>query len=464
MARTQPLSTTAKLGFGTAELGQSAAEFFIQVYLLKFYADTVGLAPAIAGLVLALAVLWDAVTDPIMGTLSDRTRLAMGKRRPYIAIGGLALALTFILLFSPPTMTTVWAKALYLLIGYVLVNTAMTLIGVPHYALAGDLAPGGQGRSQLFGIRFLFSNVGLLLGIVVPGVVTAMAGEDLTPAVRTARTAWIIAAAILISAIITLLATRGLDSPNRAPVRSFWPQFRDHVKAVMRNRLFRPLLAAYVVGTIGRTLNASIALFYYEYRLQLKEDRVFLLVLLPFTLVIAISIVGWLKIADRWQKKQAALAGILTLGILGSFAYPLFPPNALAGPIAAAIIGGFLVGSVFLLDAMVSDVADVDKALTGKERDGLYFGFWRMGSKIARALGLVLSGLLLDSIGFREGAAQQDISTQTGLAWIFGPGVGLCFTVAALILICLSLDETKNDRVRKILSWRKRRSQGNIAA
>jgi len=447
-----PLRT--KLGYGSAELGISAVEFFIQVYLLKFYTDRVGLQPADAGLALALAVIWDAVTDPLMGGLSDGAKLAWGKRRPFILAGGLLLGAAFVFVFSPPALATQGGKFAYLLIGYILVNTAMTVIAVPHAALAGELTGDPDQRTQLFGYRFLFANLGLIFGIAAPGVAAALAGNSsgAMGAVAGGASQWI-AGAVILSALVSVIATRGLDrpGPGRFSFRAFWRS----LGAALTCRPFIPLILAYLVGTLGRTLNSSIALFYYEHRLKLAEADVFLYILLPFTFVIALSIVGWTLLSRKVGKKRPAFWGVFLLGLYTCVAYPLFPAGVVWLPAVGGMIGGVLVGSVFLLDSTVADVVDYDEVQSGVHREGLYFGFWRMAAKLSRAAGLALSGMALDWVGFRPEADAQSAETAWGLALMFGPGVGLFFMIAAAVFLWMPLTARKNRQVQRILRQRK---------
>ncbi len=450
-APVRALPGPVKVGYGIGELGIAGAEFFIRIYLLKLYIDVVGLRPVLAGAVLALAVLWDAVTDPIMGEISDRTRSSAGRRRPWIAAGGVLTAVSFVALFAPPTLDAQWSKALYLLIAYLAVNTAVTVLSVPHAALGGELTLEPGERNEVFGWRFLFANLGLVAGIVLP---TVTAGSS-RPAVAAAAG---LAALVALSALITVVATRGRDQPGRASSRPSLISFLGSARAVLTARPFRPLLAAWVVGSMALTLNSSLALYYYEHRLRLAERDVFLSILLPFALVIALSIGGWVLLARRLGKRRTAFVGVLLLGLGTGVVYPLFPVGDLTGPVVWGVIGGVLVGSVFLLDATVADVVDWDEAVRGVHREGLYFGFWRMGSKVARALGLAATGLLLDLIGFTEGAAVQSEATARALAWVFGPGVGLLFVVAAFVYLWVPLDEDVQARIRRILTRRRLRS------
>jgi GPH family glycoside/pentoside/hexuronide:cation symporter len=116
-----------------------------------------------------------------------------------------------------------------------------------------------------------------------------------------------------------------------------------------------------------------------------------------------------------------------------------------------------LVGSVFLFDATVADVVDVDEALGGVHREGVFFGVWRMASKLARALGLAVTGWLLDVVGFAPGAVEQTDAARWGLALAFGPGVGVFFIAGALLWLCVPLDEKVQARARAIIERRRSR-------
>jgi len=445
-------------------MGIAAVDFFLQVTLLKFATDVLGVSAGAAGAAIALAVLWDAVTDPVMGAISDHTRSAWGRRRPYIAIGGVATAVAFAWLFTPPELASATARVAFLLVAHLAVNTTLTVLSVPHAALGGELTTDPTARTRLFGARFAFANLGLVAAILVPGlVVSGAASGPATAAERASYSAAAIGLILVGTALVTVAATRGRDLPSREqPLTA--AQFLHSLAAVVGNRPFRPLLAAFVVGSVGRALNASTALFYYEHRLRLSESDVFLKVLLPFTLVIALSIVGWSWLAGRVGRKPAATTGFFLLGLLGSIFYPLFPPGSLVGPVASAVAGGLLVGAAFLLDATVADVVDYDEVKSREHREGLYFGFWRLGSKVARAVGIALSGVLLDLTGFVQGAERQSESTAFGLAMIFGPGVGMFFMLGAVLYACMPLDERTHARVRRILDRRRARRAAHTGA
>lgn len=452
-----------KLGYGAAEFGVVAVETLLQIYLLKFYNTVVGLPAAWTGLALALAVLWDAVSDPIMGGLSDRTRSRWGKRRPYLIPGALALAVGFVFLFNPPTLESNVFKFLFLLVTYVFVNTAMTVVTVPHLALGGEISFDRDERTEVFGYRRVVSIFGSVLGLTLPAIVLAVLGGEATPEREQYSrdlASWLLAAPIVLSAVITVWATKGLDhaaAPSEERV-SLGVLLRGQWE-VLRNPVFVPLVVAFVIAAIGRAINASIGLYYYEFRLRLSEETTVGQVLLPFFVFFLASIAFWVWASRRYGKRGPALVGVGGLGVLTMIVYPLFPPGSVVGPIGMAVVGGLLAGAIVLLDSMVADVVDHDELKTGRAREGLYFGVWKMGTKLSRAAGLGLAGLLLGAIGFDEGASTQTAEVGWRLSLLFGPVVGAFFLLGGLVLSRAPLTDARHARVQRLLVRKRARRQ-----
>ncbi|MCZ8155100.1 MAG: glycoside-pentoside-hexuronide (GPH):cation symporter [Leptospira sp.] len=450
------LSMPVKLGYGLAETGITAVQLFSQIYLLKFYTEIVGLNPSLAGVALAISVIWDAVSDPLMGNISDKTSSRWGRRRPYILIGGILLSASILLLFSPPQLNTQFGKFLYLLITYLTVNTAMTVISVPLIALGGELTFHRDERTSIFGWRLFFSNIGMLIGMIVPAAILQSLGDENSKAnIQSSRlqASEIVSCVILFTSMVTFWATKGRDiTPKAIPTGE--SLFRS-LKSVLSNRVFLPLLLAFVVATIGRTFNSAIALYYYQYRLGLKESQVVINILLPFFVVMMASIAFWIWLAKRFGKKKPAFFGVFLLGILTVIAYPLFPYGELRPPLIVAFFGGIFAGSILIMDSILTDVVDYDEWKTKVKREGLYFGFWKMGIKFSQAIGIGLTGFMLDFIGFDQSTATQSSDVGFRLAMIFGPGVGFFFILGALIFLAFPLTDRKHLAIQKILLKRR---------
>ncbi len=460
-----PLRT--KTGYAVPDAGFAAMEVMLQVYLLEFYTHTAGLRPVFAGLALAIAVLWDACTDPVMGIISDETHSRWGRRRGFLFAGTIGLSLAFALLFSPPSGAGQAALFAWLLGSYLLANTCMTIAAVPHNALAAQITFDRDERTALIGWRLFFRNIGFLAGTMMPGL---LAGALLTGhgqgAVRLSRqiSALSIGLLLLIGMFIAIAAVAKHDPDNRAEgrhaVRRNWRArlqiLGRGLLEVWRNRAFRPLLAAYVVAQAGRTLNASLALFYYRHQLRLSETQIVVGVLGFFILMVTLSIPFWLFLSKRFGKKKPAFAGALLLGIVTMVMYPLFPPGQiLPVMVFASGLGGFLAGAVLLFESLVPDLVDYDELKTGNRREGGHFGFWTMCTKMCRALGLALSGGILDLVGLVPGAVEQSAETAWRITLVFGPVVGLFFAAGALSFLSMPLTRERHERVQEMLLRRR---------
>lgn len=460
------LNRPTKLGYGAAELGIVAVEVVIELYLLKFYNVTVGLAPHLTAVAIAIAIVWDAVSDPLMGELSDRTGHRSGRRRPYILPGAAALALSFVLIFNPPSVGATWFQFAYLVVSYLCLTTAMTVISVPHIALGGEISFDRDERTRIFGYRRLFTTVGLVVGTLLPAFVIRWIGdESATESVARARslTSLWMAVPVLISAWITVRSTRGLDEPvhesrRRPPLRLM--ELLRSQWSVVRNPVFLPILAAFLVAGLGRTINASTALYYYEYRLGLRESDTVLWILIPFFGAILLSIPAWVWASRRFGKRWPAIFGATGMGILVGTVYAFLPPGHVQGAVVAAVGAGLFGGALILLESLVADVVDYDELKTGRQREGLYFGVWKMGNKLSRAVGLVLTGLMLSWIGFDETALSQSRAVESRLALLFGPGVGVFLLVGGIMLIFSPLTDARHRRVQSLLLRRRGRESG----
>ncbi len=409
-----------KAGYSSLDIALIAVEVVLQLYLLKFYVTEMHLSPTLVGIAMAIAILWDAITDPIMGSVSDSTRSRIGRRRLYILIGGICLTLSFPLLFLNVGDLNTWQIFTQLLITYILINTSLTIIAIPHSALGAEIAPDQHERTSLYGFKLFFGNIGLLIGTLSPYFFTA----GFEGAVF--YTSVLIAFSSAVTTVIAFLSTKKWDNNRRRSIFSL-KYFFTSTKGVFRHRAFRIILIAFTIATIARTINSSIALFYYENFLGLSGKEVIINILGTFIVAISISIPFWIYISRIWGKIDPASWAIMLLGIGTTIVYPLFAKGSLPGPIAAAVVGGFLVGSVILFDSLVGDIA------VAEQKEGIYFGFWRMSTKVSRAFGISLTGLLLTMIGFDEKSTHQSSSTSFGLSMIFGPVVGSLFALSGII-------------------------------
>lgn len=470
MRTSQSVPTRIMAGYAVAEIGITAVEVLAQIYLLEFFVTAVGLKASLAGIALAIAVLWDAISDPLMGYISDHTRTKLGKRRPYILSGGILLALSVFLMFSPPSLETQTGKFFFLLFVYLLVNTSMTILAVPHIALGGEMTFVPSERTRIFGWRFFFSNVGFILVLILPSVFSALfpVQDEVSRLLITRNyTSIAIAGILIVTCAIAFLTTKGRDqtvsdfekSPESVKAGTD-PRKNERIgfsglKSVFKNRYFLPLIGAFIIATFGRTFNSSIVNLYYKYRIRLTEAEIGLMILVPFVICLILSILLWVYLAGKFGKKWPAFWGVFLLGLMTMIVYPLFPERGIVPILFVAVFGGFFAGAILLFDSLVADIVDYDELITGEKREGWFFGLWKMATKVARALGLGLGGILLSGIGYQEGSADQIPELGFRLSILFGPVVGSFFILGAFVFLGMPLTKKRHQRIQSLLLKRR---------
>lgn len=424
------LSQGQQISYGLAELGVSSIESFLRLYLMIFLTDRVGLPPDQAGYAVAIGVLWDAFADPILGKISDKTSTPFGKRLPWMIVGSPLLALTFIHLYlveNVQSTSVSYAFWQVTLINIVL-NSAMTMVSIPHLALGQDLAKTKDERTSLYAWRTLMTLLGLLVGILTPVIFVAV-GFDSTK--NQPEIVKVVAAISVISALVTIASswrsqTNGHYKNEKNDLQSARTQIANPIKILM---------AAFFVATLGQGLNSTWALYYYRYCVQLSEQSLGT-VLIVFIVSLCATLPLWVKLAKSKPKTRLISIGTLALGIVTSAVYPLLPPKELFGPLVMAVTGGIFLGATGLLESLLVDVAEVsgisDSAM------GQVFGFWKFVAKAARAAAIAIGGYLLNLIGYIPSSSSLEPIVVERIALLFGPVVGVFFVLSAVVILYVS--------------------------
>lgn len=441
-----------KLLYGSTEIGINAVEVFIRLHLLVFYSKYVGLSTSSAGIAISISILWDAAIDPWIGRMSDQFRSQFGSRIHLVLAGAIGTTLSLVALFNPPHFESQTSSWFFLLLVSLIFNTSYGLFSIPYAAMIGDYQMSREERSSTIAYRFVFSNIGAILGIGIPGYFLQK-----TEVGAYQNSVWFIAIAVM-----TFALTGSLKPPPKFKASDIEQQNSSAAKKhplllAFSNRPFFLLLLAYCLINIAMTVNSSAALYFYRIRIQISEAEI-QNVLLLFMLFFSASIPVWIKLAQKFEAKRTLLLGAGLLGIFEIITFPLLPVGQVQ-PIYiwACGVGGILAGSSVLLDSILSDTIDFDHALTKQEKFGLYFGIWKFGSKSSRAASLLITGLALDWAN----VAFPDIDTNHRLAILFGPGVGVFILFAVALAGFYPLNEKKCLQIKRILNLRKDRHNAN---
>jgi GPH family glycoside/pentoside/hexuronide:cation symporter len=439
-----------KIAYAAPAFALAVVGIPIYVYLPKFYTDVVGVNITALGYILASVRIFDAVTDPAMGYLSDRTTSRFGRRRPYMAVGAAFLALFIYLLFTPPdrgpVFETVWfGVCIYLLFLF------WTVVTVPYESLGPEITFDYNERNSLFALRDGLLIAGTLAAAASPAAVQAALGLAPDAGGERAKFFWIAVIygpLVIGSAWWCILAVRELPPPAEPRAAGLWKGLR----LVFRNRPFMILLSAYTISAIGSNLPATLILYYVEYVLESPYADTFLL--LYFATGIFFLPV-WVLLARRIGKKPAWLLSIAVN--TGAFVGVFF-----LGPGDAAIYGvlvfcsGIGLGATLALPSSIqADVIDYDELLTGERREGRYIGLWSIAKKMAAAVGVGAGLSILGLAGYVPNAPQPE-QVRLSLRILYALVPSVCNLAALAIALSYPITGPVHTRILEAVARRKR--------
>jgi GPH family glycoside/pentoside/hexuronide:cation symporter len=440
---------TRKIAYAMPAFFLAVVGIPVYVYIPKFYTDVVGVNIAALGYILFSVRIFDAVTDPALGYLSDRTRTRKGRRRPYIAVGSIFVALTMFMLFNPPRVSA-FAETIWFSVSIYALFLCWTAVVVPYESLGPEITFDYDERTGLFGMRDGFLIGGTLAAASSPAIVQwlfGLAGDAEGERTKFFWIAIIYAPLLIGSCWLCVLAIREL--PGR-PLSSTTGILKG-IRQIGRNRPFLILLISYTISAIGNNLPATLILYYVEYVLQSKMADAFLLL---YFITGIVFLPGWILIARRTGKKAAWLASMAVN--TGAFFGVFF-----LGPGDAAIYGilVFLSGIGFgatlaIPSAIQADVIDYDELLTGERREGQYIGLWSIAKKFAAALGVGAGLSILGLVGYTPNVEQSE-QVRFTLRTLYALVPCVCNFLAFFIALAYPISSSIHQDIRTAIAQKK---------
>ncbi len=406
------LAWSVKLLYGVGEITVSVKNAALSQFLLFFYVDVVQVAPYLVGAAVFLGRFWDAVTDPVVGYISDTTRSRWGRRKPFVLGATVPIAIGFYLLFAPPSWSETGILA-YLVFSYIGLMTVFTLYATPYLAWSAELTDDYHERTSVVQIRASFGIVGTLAGAAAP---VAIAAHFEDQRVGFAVAAAVLGLLMLASGVATGLGVR--EQRSVAPPPPSWDHFLTGLRHTLSNRAFQRVFAVFCAMTLAGSLGNAVQLFVIKYWLGLYSFFPF--IALAFGLAFVTSFPLWRHLSQKVGKHQALLYG-LAFGCLVPWGWFLVPPGNKVAMLVFAAAGGIAMGSITLAMSSAIDIIDMDEWQTGERREGAYFGIWTLGLKTMGALGALLGGGILSLLGGPAGAEGLQPEQAWRLLWIVGP-------------------------------------------
>jgi GPH family glycoside/pentoside/hexuronide:cation symporter len=428
-----------KLTFGLPSFAGAAMAIPIAIHLTIFYSDVVLVPLGFIALAKAISRAFDALTDPLMGWVSDRTRTRFGRRRPWIALGAPLCAVSFYALFSPPEGLAPGTAIAWLLGAYVLYYLFHTVYVIPHYGLGPEITQDYHERSSLFGIQEMCSVAGTLVAAVLPGLFVGWLG---------ARAGYSAFAAVFGALLIALYANLVLRIRERRDFVERPPNpLVPGMRRVMRNRVFRILLTVYVIGAITGAIPGMMMPYFTKYVLRPEDPDRWLGIFLAIYFASGfVCLPLWMRAARRFGKKRVWLASFVS-GFTGSLALFFVGEGDLAATALILAWAGSSFGArLFLGPAIQADVIDYDELFSGKRREAQYASLWSVTTKFTVIPSMSVPLAVLASLGYAPNVEQTE-TLRLAIRAIFALAPALSAFVAFVVAWSYPISEEVHRRI-----------------
>lgn len=413
-------------GYSLGEGANSLVMNSIATFAMLYYTQALGLSPVYAGIAMSIAVFWDAVSDPIMGFITDHTHTRYGRRHPYILVGGLCMAGLLYAVWAVPgfVQTSEIRIFSYLIAMNILLRTALTVFFVPYCALGFEMTTDYEGRSRIQGTRQVFNMAANFLG---PALAWALffpetaEGKNATDNPENyLQMGASFALAIVALTLLTLLFTyryRGsaAASDMLKPPRPGFKAFINTNKDIVLDEHARWVYVFAFLAVLNMVIVSSLLPFFYVYFMKIGGGQVSVA---QFAAVIGSAAGGLLATRmPRWFEKKGSILIACGLSIFGNLIVAIFfmpgwvAPDQTPGFVFFVIMNGiYWMGSGIMIPtavSMIADIAEINEHKTGDLKDGSYSAVYSFVFKSAISFALLVSGLMLSLIGFDSGAEQH---------------------------------------------------------
>ena len=376
----------------------------IGLYLMKFATDVLLIAPAAMGTIFGLSRIWDAVSDPVAGYLSDRTNHRTGRRRPWIFLSIVPIGLAYTMAWSPPASLSGSALIAWMAVGVFGFYSAMTIFIVPHMSLGAELTTDYHDRSRIFGTRHITWTLGSILALVGMAVLIRAESVSSTASRETASQLAVLAA-LVTALLVGYTAVRIRERPEfqgRGAERPF-AAFAD----VWKNPHARLLLVVTLIENLGAATIGILTLYIAEYVVG-RADLAPVFILSYMVPSIA-SVPLWVPLSRRFGKKRLWIFSMLLTAFSFGGMFFLGEGDIVLISVLAASAGVAAGAGATIGPSIQADVIDFDEYLTGQRKEGAYFAAWNFVFKASFGITLMLTGYVLQFSWF--GTNPENCST-----------------------------------------------------
>ncbi len=457
MQNNQKLTLGNKLAFAVADLYGGGSFNIINFLYPGFLALTVGLPPFWISFVMFVARVWDAVSDPLMGRISDASsNKTFGKRRVFLVVASPFVLLSLFLVFFPYSMSSLALRVTAVTLSYMFFCTVQTMVMIPYYSLSSELSSDYKDRSSANSLRMAFSIFSSILCVALPGIVVAMVGDDSGYIVMSLMFGTLFAVSVLLT---------GLFTREQIKTPAVKREFRfDEFTRFLRVRPFKQYLGMYLALQITMSIMSSLYFFYIDFYIRRdvtaagETSMLGMIGAATFFTTQIFALPFYLWLINKTNKAFAYRLGSLVWIIAGISLFMLTPDVSDLAVILLSLVMGFgISGAGLVPHAMFGDVVDATEVVTGERGEGAMSGFVNFLNKIAQAVGLSIVMAALGFFGFTERPAggdpvlSQPLSAQLAIRIILCLSPLVVMSVGMLVSKKYGIDAKKQKQVRQSL-------------
>lgn len=439
-AETEKLNVSTKLAFGAGDLGTAIAAMIGISYLSPFLTDVAGLNPNLAGQTQLVGKVWDAVNDPMVGVLSDRTQSKQGRRYPWMIWGAIPFGIFFFLQWIVPHFSNnenanQWGLFWYYTAISILFNAFYTVVNLPYTALTAELTQDYDERTTLNSYRFSFSIGGSILALIIGLVISLLVPSD-----RQQQYLLLGAICAIISVLPVYWCVWGTKKRAQA-VAKLHPETEQTVsipilqqlKIAFTNRPFLFVVGIYLCSWLAVQLTAGIIPYYVTSWMRLPQWHISLVLLAVQGTAMAMLFV-WNAVSRRYGKQVVYFMG-MSLWLIAQVGLFFVQPSQVALMYVLAVMAGFGVSTAYLVPwSMLPDVIELDELNTGQRREGIFYSFIVFVQKICLGIAVNIVLQQLGTAGYIKPTTQIAIPIQPNsvldvIRFSIGP-------IPAIALIC----------------------------
>jgi len=403
----QKLDLKTKLAYGAGDLGPAITANISAFYLLFFFTTVAGIPVGLAGSILMVGKIWDAINDPFVGVLTDRTNSRRwGRRLPWLLYGAIPFGMFFFLQWIVPTTENVWVLFWYYVIIGTISQVFYTVVNLPYTAMTPELTQDYDERTSLNSIRFAFSIGGSILSLLLAQLIFSPIFSEIANRQQQYLVLAAVCAGISVLGLFWCVwGTRdrilAFEAKRTQSEESESIPISEQIKVAFNNKPFLFVIGIYLFSWLGVQITASVIPFFVTYCMKMKESDVpAVMIAVQGTALLMLFV--WGALSKRVGKKAVYFMGMF-LWIIAATGLFFLQPGQIGLMYVLAVIAGSGVSVAYLVPwSMMPDVIELDELQTGQRREGVFYGFMVLMQKFGLAFGLFLVTRALQYSGFQE--------------------------------------------------------------